>query len=396
MDTHTIKQSNDLLALAERAGAKFHKAGKGFSSHCPIHGGDNPNAFSVYVGDDGYQHFKCFTRSECNRHGSNVIAFVMALENCDFKKACELLGSDASSMGISPRHTEPPAPLTYEPPADIWQARAMQLIDRAQAALWDTRGSKALAWLHARGLHDETIRAARLGYIPQSFSEKPETWGTPNDNPEPLYIHKGILIPGIMAGKVWYLKIRIHNPSDPKDKYKGVRGNKTASLYFADFITANRAAVFCEGEFDALLLSQEVKDLTSVITLGSATNKLNLATWGIYLLRPSSFLIAYDTDEAGKHGGDDLSWLHDSRRLQVPILRAGDKDLTDFHKSGGNLYSLIESAIRPEAPIFVNWRSDVKPVTIQGQYWQNPDNRIEAFYQPDELAQCLQTMQTIA
>jgi hypothetical protein len=242
-------------------------------------------------------------------------------------------------------------------------------------------------------LHDETIRKARLGYIPKDYTEKSAAWGTPNDEPRPIYFFEGLLIPGLISSKVWYLKMRPTHPHGEMPKYINIRGGKSSALFGADFITADRPAIFCEGELDTLLLRQEVKDLASVITLGAAGNNLNLATWGIYLLRPSSFVIAYDVDTAGNGGANKLTWLHDARRLTVPQLRPGDKDLTDFHKSGGNLYSLIESAIRPEAPIFINWLADVKPATIRGQYWRNPDNRIEAFYLPDELAKCLEVMQ---
>ncbi|MBI5951777.1 MAG: hypothetical protein HY865_08975 [Chloroflexi bacterium] len=364
---------------------KLKKSGAFYIGACPFCGGRD--RFNLTQKSNGWR-WHC--RHCANDGYKTSIDYVMRREDCTFKQALETMGG---SIDLAPHpRQDPPLQLPDNPPSESWQARALQLVDRAQAVLWDARGSKALAWLRTRGLCDETIRTAKLGYIPQSYSEKPEAWGTPNDDSEPIYIHKGILIPGVIASKAWYLKIRIHNPADPKDKYRGVRGNKSASLYLADFITVDRPAVFCEGEFDALLLKQEVKDLASVITLGASTNKLNLATWGIYLLRPSSFLIAYDADEAGKLGGDDLTWLHDAQRLQVPALRKGDKDLTDFHKSGGNLYSLIESAIRPDAPIFITWQAGVNPATIRGKYRRNPDNTIEAFYLRDELDSCLLAM----
>ena len=53
-------QKNDLIALAERAGAKFGRMGKDMRSCCPLHGGKNPTGFSVYE-DDGKQKWKCYT-----------------------------------------------------------------------------------------------------------------------------------------------------------------------------------------------------------------------------------------------------------------------------------------------------------------------------------------------
>jgi DNA primase len=288
----------------------------------------------------------------------------------------------------------PPIQHPDNPPCQLWQARALHLIERAESVLWSERGKNMLAWLQARGLNDDTIRAARLGYIPKDFSDKPTAWGTPNDDPRPVHLFQGLLIPGVIASKVWYLKMRPDHRRGDIPKYICVRGSKATALYGADHIAKDQPAVFCEGELDALLLRQEIKDLASVMTLGSASNEINLATWGLYLLRPSCFILAYDIDHAGAKGGDKLAWLHDAQRLNIPALMDGDKDLTDFHKSGGNLYSLIENVLRPDAPIFVNWQVDTKPATIRDQYWRNPDNRIEAFYLPDQLAACLDTMQT--
>jgi len=393
MDKDAIK--NDLtlmLQMAERAGAKFRKAGKGFASHCPIHGGDNPTAFKVWRGEDGVALYRCWTRSECGR--GDIYKLVMTLNHCDFKTAHEILGGDESKM--TPARHETPIQLPTNPPPDVWQARARQLIERAESALWDERGREALAWLHARGLNDETIRAARLGYIPKNANPmKAESWGNPRESAEPIYFWESVLIPGMMGGKVWYLKMRLLHPKSPTDKFRSIRGSESASLYLADSIMPGKPAVFCEGELDALLLRQEVGDLASVMTLGSATNELNLAAWGLYLLRPSRFLLAYDIDKAGRQGKEKLTWLHDSQALSVPALRPGDKDLTDFHRSGGNLKSLIESSIQEDTPIFVNWLAGINPATIHGQYWRNDDGRIEAYYLPAELSQCLDAMQTI-
>ena len=41
----------DLQALAEEAGAQFNNR---LASPCPLHGGDNPHAFNLFQGHDGY------------------------------------------------------------------------------------------------------------------------------------------------------------------------------------------------------------------------------------------------------------------------------------------------------------------------------------------------------
>ena len=388
------KSDIDLITLIENDLGQGRKSGRWLQFHCPFPGhshGDKKPSLSVTVGDGSRPPFwKCFT---CGKSG-DAIQWVMEYRGVNFIDALQILKLKIST----PNHTRHDLPIQHpdNPPCNTWQVRAQQLIEHAEVALWDERGKEALVWLRSRGLQDETIRAARLGYIPKDYTEKPEAWGTPNNETRPIYFFEGLLIPGLIASKVWYLKIRPSHPRGEMPKYINIRGGKSAALYGADCITNDRPAIFCEGELDAILLRQEVKDLASVITLGSATNELNVATWGIYLLRPSSFLIAYDVDKAGKGGSEKLTWLHDAQRVHIPALRQGNKDLTDFHKSGGDLYSLIESVLRPGAPIFVNWLADTKPTTIKGQYSQTPDNRVKAYYLPAELDKCLEVMQAIA
>lgn len=376
----------NLIMLIESHLGQGCRSGRWMMFHCPFPGhknGDRKPSLAVTNGDSNRGPlWKCFG---CGRHGG-AIKWLIEYQGTSYQEAVNILG--ASSANTSSRHPqEVPIQQPDVPPGDIWQNRAKILIERAMDALWASQGDTAKAWLHARGLSDETIRKARLGYIPKDFAERPGHWGKPGNDDRPLFFNRGILIPGIVGGKVWYLKIRPSSPTIDQ-KYKHVRGGRQA-LYMADSLTANRPAVFCEGEFDALLLYQEIQNLASVITLASATGELNLATWGLYLLRPSSFILAHDMDNAGENGAAKLHWLHDAQRLIIPRLQPGIKDLTDFHQAGGNLYSLIESVIHPEAPIYITWPADSHPSTIAGQYWRLADQRIEAYYMPNQLDLCL-------
>ena len=42
------------------------------------------------------------------------------------------------------------------------------------AALWDAQGECARAWLKARGLNDNTLHSAHLGYLPADRREPAE------------------------------------------------------------------------------------------------------------------------------------------------------------------------------------------------------------------------------
>lgn len=382
----------DLITLIESDLGQGRRSGRWTMFHCPFpehKHGDRKPSLAVFNGQDSQSAWwKCFG---CRRHGGSI-KWLMEYREMSYRDALSALSLPTRESTQS-KHFEPPIQQPYPPPAEIWQARARIIIKRYEEILWSEQGKEARAWLHARGLNDDTIRAARLGFIPNRCEEPSKFWGNPRNDSSLIFLpSQCILIPGLIAGKVWYLKYRQLHPRDPNKKYFQVRGSQPAALYLADHLAHERPAVFCEGEFDALLLRQEIQDLASVITLGSATNDLNLATWGLYLLRPSSFILAYDTDQAGASGNNKLTWLSNAHLLTIPQLQPGDKDLTDFHKSGGHLRSLIENALHPDAPIYVTWSVNAKPATVDGQYWRRPDERIEAFYTPDQLEYCLGTM----
>jgi len=342
----------DLIALIENDLGQGRKSGHSILYHCPFPGhkrGDKKPSLSVTMGNGNLPPiWKCFS---CGRQGVGqqgaAVRWLIEYRGLSYPDALHHLQIHRQEPNQFKQ--EPPIQHPDNPPCDVWQARAMQLIERAEAVLWTERGKAALNWLRARGLNNDTIRSARLGYIPElpkDHKEHPAAWGTPNDDPRPVHLFQGLLIPGFIASKVWYLKMRPAHRRGDMPKYICVRGSKAAALYGADHIAKDYPAVFCEGELDTILLRQEIKDMASVMTLGSASNELNLATWGLYLLRPSSFILAYDIDQAGKGGGEKLAWLREAKILNIPILKDGDKDLTDFHKSGGDLQALIREAIQ--------------------------------------------------
>ncbi|MFN8464022.1 MAG: hypothetical protein U0X20_00665 [Caldilineaceae bacterium] len=68
-----------------------------------------------------------------------------------------------------------------------------------------TRGSRAPAYLHDRGLHDDTIRAHGLGYQPKDVYEDRGLWGL-SAGPEAkasAWLLRGIVIPWQIEGGLW-------------------------------------------------------------------------------------------------------------------------------------------------------------------------------------------------
>ena len=178
-----------------------------------------------------------------------------------------------------------------------------------------------------------------------------------------LWIPRGILIPCLALDEIWYLKIALlpgelikcptcsqqaaaRKPC-PKcgsvTKYRGVKGNRTAAIYGADELVGAQIALFVEGEFDAMIAWQELRDVLAVCTLGSAGNRPDLATWGPYLLPLELILAAYDADAAGQKGLQALQAL--SERVQQLALPPGVKDINDFVLQGGELWPWVKPVL---------------------------------------------------
>jgi hypothetical protein len=189
-------------------------------------------------------------------------------------------------------------------------------------------------------LSTRTIRAARLGYVPGDFRE----WRTL----EGLEVPCGITIPWIAADALWAVKVRRAYGSP---KYQQIKGGNTNGLYGADHLADKDIALFCEGEFDALLARQEAGTLAAVVTLSSATATLS-SRWYAELTHCHTLLVAYDQDTAGEKGAKRLLSLSPRfRRLQLPE----GKDITEFYLKGGDVYSWIADRLTENQPVPENF-----------------------------------------
>jgi DNA primase len=200
---------------------------------------------------------------------------------------------------------------------------ALALVEAAETRLWSPEGAGALEYLRReRGLRDETIRAARLGCADKLRLPKRDGSGT--------WPVSGITIPWWDRGRLALLKIRrlglINGPKyveafrDRPRIYPGPEGIRTA-----------KPLIVTEGEFDALLLGQELGELAAVVTLGSASStRPDPSILGLMLAAPTWYL-ATDADEAGDRAAS--GWPARARRVRPP---ASDKDWTEVHAGGFN------------------------------------------------------------
>lgn len=336
IDLQALKEKVDMLAMAQSLTGlkKVATTGGGeYAGPCPWCGGRD--RFRVQPNHQGGGRWMC---RQCSDKWQDAIAFVMRRDSLDFKSACAALGG-GDLPTTNERRKPDPTPV-YDAPADDWQAAAWQAIRIAKDNL--AKNERAIDYLLDRGIGANTWEHYELGY---------SSGFVVGD----LRIQRGILIPCIVAGEVWYLKIALL-PEDlvicekcrgeakarkpcpscgAVNKYRGVKGNRTAAIFGAGNLSGAKPALFCEGEFDVLTAWQELSDLIEPATLGAATNRVDLAAWGLYLLPLRTMFILYDPDKAGAQGVKN--WQKLTTRAKKISLPAGVKDVNDYYQAGGDL-----------------------------------------------------------
>ncbi len=192
-------------------------------------------------------------------------------------------------------------------------------MNEAAACLWGPGGESALAYLRGRGLTDDTIRAAGLGFTPGVM--------IPTQDGDRAFLYSGITIPWRDGDRFTRVKIRRFPRPDLKPKYAEAYSNRPLIYPDPAVIRPGWPLIVCEGEFDAMLLGQQVPE-ASVITLGSASARTDPAVLSRMLSAPRWF-IALDADQAG----DTAASKFPARAIRV---RPPDKDWGEVHRGGAN------------------------------------------------------------
>jgi DNA primase len=142
---------------------------------------------------------------QCDRQG-DAIQYLRDREGLSYSEACGRLGGP---LGESPRirlkRTLPPPPLSSAPSL-AWQVKARSFSEAGEHTLWTSTGAKAIAYLDQRGLHEDTIRAARIGYHAATTWEKPDSWGFTSDHKK-IWLPQGIVFPWFLGNEPWRVVI---------------------------------------------------------------------------------------------------------------------------------------------------------------------------------------------
>lgn len=329
-DTTALKQRIDLLDLVGRDTTLTKVA--------TTRGGEYAGPCPFCVGTDRFRvqpERGLWWCRQCSpdEHWQDVIVYVMKRDGVSFQEACEILEgvSRGDPMQRERPHGSPqqPAEKPQPEPAEDWRQAATGLVKQCEEWLWSDAGAKAREWLQQRGLKFETLRRWRVGYNPE------------DQKIEGLWVWRGITIPWFIEDELWHVKVRL--PTSQPPKYKAVKGGHPV-LYGTDTLVDRRIAVLCEGEFDCMLLWQEVAHKlphVGMVTVGGADTGLSSGAIP-YLLPIARIMVAYDMDAAGEKGAEKmLDVSARMKRIKVPL----GKDITDFHHQGGRLRDWVESNI---------------------------------------------------
>lgn len=317
-----IGRDTVLKRAASTGGGEYHGS-------CPFCGGTD--RFAVQPNGKGWS---C---RQCTPSWQDAIEYVKRRDGVGFKVAVEILGVPLDSQPKSTirnfRKVDPNAPQLlgrdYIALNDVeWQESARRFCESCFDSLWSKDGKKALDYLLNRGINENVIQEAGLGF---NAEEVRPMWGLTE-----VWLPRGIVIPWTYQGKFW--KVNIRRPSgDPK--YIQPKGGANG-LYNASAIKADTTVVMTEGEFDSLVLRSHVPGIIPVAT--GTTSGARILRWVTAIETASRVVLAFDVDENG--AGDKAAlWWQEQLKDKALRLKPTAHDVTDMYLQGQNLWAWLEA-----------------------------------------------------
>ncbi len=262
----------DLVSLVERAGGKPRRSGKGYACACPLHGGDNDTAFSIYTsdGDDNRPMWHCFTGCQA---GGDAITFVQHWQRLEFAEAVEWLANDLrlskEALGWTPE-------AIAEHKKFVSRAELLAIAKKFYAANLNSNDA-AMAYALGRGFTAGHIKTVGWGYSDGSDALLKHLAAsdagaqliplareigliradgrdfTANANGHTLSPEGWLIYPHAERGKIVYLSARALAKIDKGDKSRNLPGPR--QVYWANWPLADALSddglVITEGQADA-------------------------------------------------------------------------------------------------------------------------------------------------
>jgi hypothetical protein len=252
-----IAALNDLVQVAQAAGAELKKQGPEWRGKCPLHGGSNDTGFAIYE-EGGKQRWKCFS-GDCG--GGDVYDFTVAWlgnkERADAYLGGNITVRPEEMVQIASERTR----RAEENERRKWTEYQAALSELRAARAWEnywnnlTESAAARQMWRARGIPDDFQALWQLGYCPSfTYSSGGVVYSSPSltipifdKDPDPVNIRHRLL-----------------KPVNPADKYRPERPGLHAAPFIAD---PER-----DGELERVLVVEgEIKAAVTYLTMDDTT-----------------------------------------------------------------------------------------------------------------------------
>lgn len=344
-----------ILSLIEKTGHIYKKKasthGGEYSGPCPWCGGDD--RFSIHPEKD---HFVC---RQCKKAGSSI-TFMMKFYNQKYFEACSNLNITPDLKFKAPNTTtEHPdtneliwKPREIELPSTEWQNKAAAFLFESYKFLLSPAGKPYRDWLNNRGISNNTIKSARMGWNAHSVSFDLQTWGlAPVKNKtgknKQIWIPEGLIIPQFINNKP--VRLRIRRPDVSENRFIMVYGSASGFFNYSQHLqqvdheesTALKPIIITEAELDGWLLQQELSELFQVYAIGNSSARPDLQTHEN--LSQNLILLNLDDDDAGKA---EVSWWVSQYPHTLPWFSSIAKDPGEDFEYGVNIRQWGEQGLK--------------------------------------------------
>jgi len=164
------------------------------------------------------------------------------------------------------------------------QTTSEKLIRVAQCCLSGPNGKGRVSCLvHNRGLHLDTIRHHRLGWLP-----------TKGHMPSKL-----LILSSNSQGNLIRIRFRIDSPAPGQEQYRISKGSNPDSPYPIG-VCSGKPVMVLESELDAILIAQEAGERGGVLGMGTTGTKLNPAVIRYLTDKIPIILISLDNDQSDR------------------------------------------------------------------------------------------------
>lgn len=323
----------DLVHLIEmRSPTRFGKpAGIGenraVKGPCPWCGGED--RFAVFIGGDKQEYYCGIHKAAgCYKKG-DAISFLREYEHMSWGRAIEELKGKLEDLVRPTDYVATGGVEDYQ--CDSWQRRVDDIVKASKDRLHSDQGQGVLAYLHGRGLANDTIEKARLGMVERFARHDHKV--VPHLVIPWYSIERGIYV------RITYRDIRTGIPS--KARYDVHKGGANDDLYLSDVLPSGRPVFLFEGELDALSFIQATDGRVAAVATGSTAANRTTRSIVKLAIMPHVF-IAFDSEPKGEKAAQYwLNVLRNSSRWCTPL----GKDANEALQAGLDLQAWVEAAL---------------------------------------------------